>query len=261
MSVWSNLDLMEKEGQQEEIRNFYSNVNFVKKYDRKVYDKQNFEHVWKFIKNAKLVISRSWKNKLAGNEVLVKVFMTIRMYKKLNCEISKNDLVSQLGFKKTTLNLAIKKLVDLGLVDGEILREKNVLKLKKINLRNKGENYVVIRDENAMKILLLNGLKAAWYFVVEKYKSKALAGKKFIMRKGDKKVMLQNGFYDDMSRSGVFRMHNAFAELLGFRVKQIYQVVRGVEKKFICLKNKLGQAFRKFVGYGFKCERYLIMKF
>ncbi|MCT4470073.1 MAGa4850 family ICE element protein, partial [Mycoplasma sp. HS2188] len=80
-------------------------------------------------------------------------------------------------------------------------------------------------------------------------------------RKGDKKVMLQNGFYDDMSRSGVFRMHNAFAELLGFRVKQIYQVVRGVEKKFICLKNKLGQAFRKFVGYEFKCERYLIMKF
>ncbi|MBU4690841.1 MAGa4850 family ICE element protein [Mycoplasma zalophi] len=185
---------MENECDYKSIKDFYNNLNFENKYNQKKYDKQNLDHIRKFIKSGKLVISESWKNKLSGDLVLLKIFITIRIYRNSNINLSKNDLISELGFKKSTVNLAIKKMVDLNILDEAFLKEKNLLKLKKINLRKKGEIYVVIKGGNAMKILLLLGLKSAWWFTIEKFKSKALFGKKFSSHKLSQKIVLQNNF-------------------------------------------------------------------
>ncbi|MEJ3572133.1 hypothetical protein WFS19_00530 [Ureaplasma parvum] len=91
---------------------------------------------------------------------MIEVFMVIKSFK--NKEIKIVDLIN-LGFKKTSIKMAIKRLIEIKVLDGKFYKKYKLEKLKKIVLKNSKENYWILNGYDALKIFLLNGLSNAVY--------------------------------------------------------------------------------------------------
>ncbi|GAA8716230.1 hypothetical protein oki361_22270 [Helicobacter pylori] len=75
------------------------------------------------------------------------MILVLKILYKKNKNIDMKNLIN-LGFKKTSLKYAIKKLIDLELIDKNYFLEHKELKIKKAVLRQKGEKTYVLKGEN-----------------------------------------------------------------------------------------------------------------
>ena len=243
-----------------EVKKFQINFLFWKKYKEKKYDKLNSEIVNKFLKT-KLVISESFYQKLKTNKVLIELILVLKILYKKNKNIDMKNLIN-LGFKKTSLKYAIKKLIDLELIDKNYFLEHKELKIKKAVLRQKGEKTYVLKGENTWKIFLLYGLSSAILYEINKFKSKKIYDKKFNSKEGRRKVILQNAYYANLNlnRLQIYKINKNICNYLNVSYKEMFEIVKTQLKKFISVYDKYGNMFRKFVGYKFISKRYLLMR-
>ena len=131
MGAHSEFMVMQQEAK---LNNDYSlvdaykrNLNWRRNYSKKIYDKLSDIAISKILKS-KIVISESYYQKLKTNKVLLEVFMVIKSFK--NKKIKIIDLIN-LGFKKTSIKSAIKRLIEIKVLDGEFYKKYKLLKLKK----------------------------------------------------------------------------------------------------------------------------------
>ncbi|MGC7165098.1 MAGa4850 family ICE element protein [Metamycoplasma hominis] len=262
MGAYSEFMVMQQEAK---LNNDYSlvdaferNFNWRKNYSKKIYDKLSDIAISKILKS-KIVISESYYQKLKTNKVLLEVFMVIKSFK--NEKIKIIDLIN-LGFKKTSIKSAIKRLIEIKVLDGEFYKKYKLLKLKKIVLKKPKENYWILNGYDALKIFLLNGLSNAILYAINRHKSKQLNAKKLHCKINSRKVILQNAYYAkfNWSNSKIYLMNKAIANYFGVKYLQMFGILHSQEKKFITIKNEFGYLKIKFNGYKFSTQRYLLMQ-
>ncbi len=183
--------------------------------------------------------------------------MVIKSFK--NKKIKIIDLIN-LGFKKTSIKSAIKRLIEIKVLDGEFYKKYKLLKLKKIVLKNPKENYWILNGYDALKIFLLNGLSNAILYAINRHKSKQLNAKKLHCKINSRKVILQNAYYAkfNWSNSKIYLMNKAIANYFGVEYLQMFGILRSQEKKVTTLK--LGNLNIKCNVYKFSTQRYLLMQ-
>ncbi|WP_406614844.1 MAGa4850 family ICE element protein [Mycoplasmopsis hyopharyngis] len=177
------------------------NENFDLKYSEKKNDKINFSFRRKLYKS-KFYISDSYFQLLKTNKVFVEIFIAIvvlfneakkRKHKKnMFFGISKKTLEQKCGFKKTSIKNAIKKFLEIGIIDKDFWTNFKLIKPSRKYLKNDGEKFIKIESENAWKIFLLFGLKTLKTYQLLKWKSRMIFDKKFNSFSGRRKVILQN---------------------------------------------------------------------
>ncbi|QKX31204.1 hypothetical protein HU152_03270 [Metamycoplasma hominis] len=260
MGAYSEFMVMQQEAK---LNNDYSlvdayerDLNWRRNYSKKIYDKLSDIAISKILKS-KIVISESYYQKLKTNKVLLEVFMVIKSFK--NKKIKIIDLIN-LGFKKTSIKSAIKRLIEIKVLDGEFYKKYKLLKLKKIVLKNPKENYWILNGYDALKIFLLNGLSNAILYAINRHKSKQLNAKKLHCKINSRKVILQNAYYAkfNWSNSKIYLMNKAIANYFGVEYLQMFGILRSQEKKVTTLK--LGNLNIKCNVYKFSTQRYLLMQ-
>jgi len=87
---------------------------------------------------SKVVIGENYYQKLKTNKVLLEIFIVLKSLGKN--KIKSSDLL-EFGFKKSSIKLAIKKLLGLGILNVEIYKKFKVLKLRKIVLKTPKERF------------------------------------------------------------------------------------------------------------------------
>lgn len=243
-----------------EVAKIKRQINWESNYEKKIYDKLN-EKAIKHILTSKVVIGESYYQKLKTNKVLLEIFIVLKSLG--NMKIKSSDLL-EFGFKKTSIKLAIKKLLDLGILNVEIYKKFKVLKLRKIVLKKPKERFWILRKKDALKILLLYGLEAAIMYVINSFKSSAFKSskKRLYSVETRRKVILQNAYYKNLniSNTKIYLLNKMICDYFMVRYTSMFKIIHKRKPKFITIKSKHGKLIHKFIGYEFKTLRYLLMQ-
>ncbi|WP_029513722.1 MAGa4850 family ICE element protein [Mycoplasmopsis primatum] len=271
-----------------EVVNFYSGIknelDFVQKYNLKKYDKLNLEFL--NIKNWKLVISESYYRKFKNDKVLIELFAVL---KEFNGKKITFDFLYSLGFKKTTLKLAVKKMTDFNLLDTVALNDFKVLKLKKMNMADswveklvlKGkckrkrpykkewvpakEQKWVLKGEDTWRIFLLYGLNAALLYSILKYKKHSVnAGKDKVSNlDNNEKIVIHNNYFGvfGLNSIAVYRALKKVCLFLNIEYKHLFIVERERVLKSLKYKFPWIDDCMNYSQWGFITKRYLVYDF
>lgn len=260
MGFFSDFELMQKQSElyKEDLALIEREINWSKNYERKIYDKLNQKGIDEILKS-KIVIGESYYQKLKTNKTLLEIFLVIKTGKKEN--LKSLDLLS-FGFKKTSIKMAIKKLIELNILNRKIYERFGHLKLIKNSLKKPKENYWFLSGKNAWYIFLLYGLEAAILYRINSNKSKAIKDKKTLHSVSSrKKVILQNAYYKNLhiSNTKIYLLNKMICDYFLVSYKKMFAIVHKQQKKFITIK-KNENIIHKFIGYKFKTLRYLLMR-
>lgn len=243
-----------------EIAKIERQINWERNYEKKIYDKLN-EKAIKLILTSKVVISENYYQKLKTNKVLLEIFIVLKSLGKN--KIKSSDLL-EFGFKKSSIKLAIKKLVDLGILNVEIYKKFGILKLRKIVLKKSKERFWILRKKDAWKIFLLYGLEVAIMYVINSFKSNAFKSskKRLYSVETRRKVILQNTYYKSLniSNTKIYLLNKMICDYFMVYYKSMFKIIHKRKSKFITIKSKHGKLIHKFIGYEFKTLRYLLMQ-
>ncbi|PWC09102.1 hypothetical protein DIE66_00490 [Mycoplasmopsis arginini] len=239
------------------------NNEWYKSYKQKKYDKLSAKAIYLIRALSKLIISKSYVQELKTNKVLLELFlMLLALSKKCVKEDLKIEKITfqvllNLGFKKTSLKLAIRKLCKMKIVNFE----NGIITLKRKNLRRKNEQYFVIKKEDNIKLFLLNGLETALMHINLKFKSKKLNGKRFTIKRNQTKIYYQTGYFSRFgwSRHKIYKLRKNVCKYLLVSFNQVFNVVRENFKVFE-EKTYRGFCYKKFVGWGFSTKVYMLMR-
>lgn len=256
----NHMQLLEQSGCYYEIAKIKRQINWEGNYEKKIYDKLN-EKAIKLILMSKVVISENYYQKLKTNKVLLEIFIVLKSLGKN--KIKSSDLL-EFGFKKTSIKIAIKKLLDLGILNVEIYKKFKVLKLRKIVLKKPKENSWILQKKDAWKIFLLYGLEAAIMYVINSFKSNAFKSskKRLYSVETRRKVILQNAYYKSLNISDtkIYLLNKMICDYFMVHYKSMFKIIHKRKSKFITIKSKYGKLIHKFIGYEFKTLRYLLMQ-
>ena len=256
----SHMQLLEQSGCYYEILKIKRQINWEGNYDKKIYDKLK-EKAIKLILTSKVVIGESYYQKLKTNKVLLEIFIVLKSLDKI--KIKSFDLL-EFGFKKSSIKLAIKKLLDLGILNVEIYKKFKVLKLRKIVLKTPKERFWILQKKDAWKIFLLYGLEATIMYVINSFKSNAFKSskKRLYSVETRRKVILQNAYYKSLNISDIkiYLLNKMICDYFMVRYKSMFKIIHKRKSKFITIKSKSGKLIHKFIGYEFKTLRYLLMQ-
>lgn len=256
----NHIQLLEQSGCYYEIAKIKRQINWEGNYDKKIYDKLK-EKAIKLILMSKVVISENYYQKLKTNKVLLEIFIVLKSLGKN--KIKSSDLL-EFGFKKSSIKLAIKKLLYLGILNVEIYKKFKVLKLRKIVLKKPKENSWILQKKDAWKIFLLYGLEAAIMYVINSFKSNAFKSskKRLYSVETRRKVILQNAYYKSLNISDtkIYLLNKMICDYFMVHYKSMFKIIHKRKSKFITIKSKYGKLIHKFIGYEFKTLRYLLMQ-
>lgn len=256
----SYMQFLEQSKDYDEIARIERQINWERNYGKKIYDKLN-EKAIKLILTSKVVIGESYYQKLTTNKVLLEIFIVLKSLGKN--KIKSSDLL-EFGFKKSSIKLAIKKLVDLGILNVEIYKKFGIIKLKKITLKKPKERFWILQKKDAWKIFLLYGLKAAIMYVINSFKSSTFkSSKKYLYSvETRRKVILQNAYYKNLNISStkIYLLNKMICNYFMVHYKSMFKIIHKRKSKFITIKSKSGELIHKFIGYEFKTLRYLLMQ-
>lgn len=263
MGLISDLQLMEQEAKlnndYNDVQKFWRGKKWKEAYEKKIYDKLNSKLVEVVLKS-KIVIGVNYYQKLKTNKVLIEIFAVLKTL--ANKMVKCSDLIA-LGFKKTTVKVAIKMMLDLGILNTEIYKKFKILKLRKKVLKNSKEKYWILKGQDALKIFLLYGLTAAVVYTMNSFKSKAFGrDKKFHSVKNRRKVILQNAYYKSLniSNTKIYLSNKMICDYFLIRYEEMFSFIHKRKSKFITVKLKKKKMVHKFIGYEFKTLRYLLMQ-
>ena len=268
MSYFSERDLIKRFQTTltfEIVREQMQMKNFKLKYNSKKYDVLDYKFILKLYKST-FSISESYFQLFSKNKVLVEIFIAINVLlkskkfkKKSKVGISKKTLQKICGFKKTSIKLAVKKFLELGLIDKAIYVNFGLLKTLKNDLLVKGEKYLKIKGQNAWNIFLLYGLKTLKVYLISAWKAKRIKDKKFNFVKGRKLVFLQNNLFG-FNKHSVYKFLKNIADFFWIEYKKMFGFEITCKKKFISFKNnKTNKVIHKMIGYEFSTKRFLLM--
>lgn len=256
----SYMQFLEQSGYYYEVAKIKRQINWERNYCKKLYDKLN-EKAIKLILTSKVVIGESYYQKLKTNKVLLEIFIVLKSLG--NMKIKSSDLL-EFGFKKTSIKLAIKKLLDLGILNVEIYKKFGILKLRKIVLKKHKERFWILRKRDVWKIFLLYGLEAAIMYVINSFKSNAFKAskKRLYSVETRRKVILQNAYYKNLNISStkIYLLNKMICDYFMVCYKSMFKIIHKRKSKFITIKSKHGKLIHKFIGYEFKTLRYLLMQ-
>ena len=256
----SYMQFLEQSGYYYEIAKIERQINWEENYEKKIYDKLN-EKAIRFILMSKVVIGESYYQKLKTNKVLLEIFIVLKSLG--NMKIKSSDLL-EYGFKKSSIKLAIKKLLDLGILNVEIYQKFRILKLRKIVLKKSKERFWILQKKDALKIFLLYGLEAAIMYVINSFKSNAFKSskKRLYSVETRRKVILQNAYYKSLNISStkIYLLNKMICDYFMVHYKSMFKIIHKRKSKFITIKSKYGKLIHKFIGYKFKTLRYLLMQ-
>lgn len=256
----SYMQFLEQSNCYYEIAKIKRQINWERNYEKKIYDKLN-EKTIKLILMSKVVISESYFQKLKTNKVLLEIFIVLKSLD--NMKIKSSDLL-EFGFKKTSIKLAIKKLLGLGILNVEIYKKFGNLKLRKIVLKKPKERFWILQKKDAWKIFLLYGLEAAIMYVINSFKSNAFKAskKRLYSVETRRKVILQNAYYKNLNISStkIYLLNKMICNYFMVHYKSMFKIIHKRKSKFITIKSKSGELIHKFIGYEFKTLRYLLMQ-
>lgn len=256
----SHMQLLEQSGCYYEIAAIKRQINWEGNYDKKIYDKLT-EKAIKLILTSKVVIGENYYQKLKTNKVLLEIFIVLKSLGKN--KIKSSDLL-EFGFKKSSIKLAIKKLLYLGILNVEIYKKFKVLKLRKIVLKKPKENSWILQKKDAWKIFLLYGLEAAIMYVINSFKSNAFKSskKRLYSVETRRKVILQNAYYKSLNilDTKIYLLNKMICDYFMVHYKSMFKIIHKRKSKFITIKSKYGKLIHKFIGYEFKTLRYLLMQ-
>ena len=254
----SHMQLLEQSGCYYEIAKIKRQINWEGNYNKKIYDKLK-EKAIKLILTSKVVIGENYYQKLKTNKVLLEIFIVLKSLGK----IKSFDLL-EFGFKKSSIKLAIKKLLDLGILNVEIYKKFGILKLKKIVLKTPKERFWILQKKDAWKIFLLYGLEAAIMYVINSFKSNAFktSKKRLYSVETRRKVILQNAYYKSLNISStkIYLLNKMICDYFMVSYKSMFRIIHKRKSKFITIKSKYEKLIHKFIGYEFKTLRYLLMQ-
>lgn len=243
-----------------EIAKIKRQINWESNYGKKIYDKLN-EKAIKLILTSKVVISENYYQKLKTNKVLLEIFIVLKSLDKN--KIRSSDLL-EYGFKKSSVKLAIKKLIGLGILNVEIYKKFGILKLRKIVLKKSKERFWILQKKDALKIFLLYGLEAAIMYVINSFKSNAFKSskKRLYSVETRRKVILQNAYYKNLNISStkIYLLNKMICDYFMVHYKSMFKIIHKRKSKFITIKSKHEKLIHKFIGYEFKTLRYLLMQ-
>lgn len=251
---------LEQENCYYEIAAIKRQINWEVDYDKKIYDKLT-EKAIKLILTSKVVIGGNYYQKLKTNKVLLEIFIVLKSLGKN--KIKSFDLL-EFGFKKSSIKLAIKKLLGLGILNVEIYKKFKVLKLRKIVLKTPKERFWILQKKDAWKIFLLYGLEAAIMYVINSFKSNAFKSskKRLYSVETRRKVILQNAYYKNLniSNTKIYLLNKMICDYFMVRYKSMFKIIHKRKPKFITIKSKHEKLIHKFIGCEFKTLRYLLMQ-
>lgn len=260
MASLSYMEILEREKCYYEISKIKIQMNWEENYEKKTYDKLN-EKAIKLILASKVVIGERHYQKLKTNKVLLEIFIVLKSLGKN--KIKSSDLL-EFGFKKTSIKLAIKKLLDLGILNVEIYKKFGILKLRKIVLKKPKERFWILWKKDALKIFLLYGLKAAIMYLINSFKSNTFKSskKRLYSVETRRKVILQNAYYNNLNISStkIYLLNKMICNYFMVSYKSMFRIIHKRKSKFITIKSKSGKVIHKFIGYEFKTLRYLLMQ-
>lgn len=256
----SHMQLLEQSGCYYEIAKIKRQIKWEGNYDKKIYDKLK-EKAIKLILTSKVVIGENYYQKLKTNKVLLEIFIVLKSLGKM--KIKSFDLL-EFGFKKSSIKLAIKKLLGLGILNVEIYKKFGILKLRKIVLKTPKEKFWILQKKDAWKIFLLYGLEAAIMYVINSFKSKAFKSskKRLYSVETRRKVILQNAYYKNLniSNTKIYLLNKMICDYFMVCYTSMFKIIHKRKPKFITIKSKHGKIIHKFIGYEFKTLRYLLMQ-
>ena len=251
---------LEQENCYYEIAAIKRQINWEGNYDKKIYDKLK-EKAIKLILTSKVVIGENYYQKLKTNKVLLEIFIVLKSLDKM--KIKSFDLLD-FGFKKSSIKLAIKKLLGLGVLNIEIFKKFGILKLRKIVLKTPKEKFWILQKKDAWKIFLLYGLEAAIMYVINSFKSKAFKSskKRLYSVETRRKVILQNAYYKNLniSNTKIYLLNKMICDYFMVYYHTMFKIIHKRKPKFITIKSKSGKIIHKFIGCEFKTLRYLLMQ-
>ena len=260
MSSVSYMHFLEQSNCYYEVAKIKRQINWEGNYEKKIYDKLN-EKAIKLILMSKVVIDENYYQKLKTNKVLLEIFIVLKSLAKN--KIKSSDLL-EFGFKKSSIKLAIKKLLDLEILNVEIYKKFGILKLRKIVLKKPKERFWVLRKKDALKIFLLYGLEAAIMYVINSFKSNAFKSskKRLYSVETRRKVILQNAYYKNLNISStkIYLLNKMICDYFMISYKSMFKIIHKRKSKFITIKSKCGKLIHKFICYEFKTLRYLLMQ-
>ncbi|WP_373440563.1 MAGa4850 family ICE element protein [Metamycoplasma equirhinis] len=263
MGKFSELHFLEQEARlnndYSELDKFWREQKWKENYDKKIYDKLD-EKLIEVILKSKIVIGQSYYQKLKTNKVLLEIFIVLKILGKKGIKTS--DLIA-FGFKKTSIKNAIKKLLNLGILDLKIYKEFRLLKLRKIVLKKPKESFWILKKKDTWKIFLLYGLDAAIMYVINSFKSKVYKwDKKLHSVPNRRKVILQNAYYKNLniSNTKIYLLNKMICNYFLVRYREMFGIIHKRKTKFITVKSKKEKLIHKFIGYEFKTLRYLLMQ-
>lgn len=243
-----------------EIAKIKRQINWESNYEKKIYDKLN-EKAIKLILMSKVVIGENYYQKLKTNKVLLEIFIVLKSLGKN--KIKSSDLL-EFGFKKSSIKLAIKKLLGLGILNVEIYKKFKVLKLRKIVLKTPKERFWILQKKDAWKIFLIYGLEAAIMYVINSFKSNAFkpSKKRLYSVETRRKVILQNAYYKNLniSNTKIYLLNKMICDYFMVYYHTMFKIIHKRKPKFITIKSKSGKIIHKFIGCEFKTLRYLLMQ-
>lgn len=252
--------ILEQENCYYEIAAIKRQINWEGNYDKKIYDKLK-EKAIKLISKSKVVIGESYYQKLKTNKVLLEIFIVLKSLGKMN--IKSFDLL-EFGFKKSSIKLAIKKLLGLGILNAEIYKKFGILKLRKIVLKVPKERFWILQKKDAWKIFLLYGLSSAIMYVINSFKSNAFKSskKRLYSVETRRKVILQNAYYKSLniSNTKIYLLNKMICDYFMVRYTSMFKIIHKRKPKFITIKSKHEKLIHKFIGCEFKTLRYLLMQ-
>ena len=254
----SHMQLLEQSRCYYEVAKIKKQINWEANYEKKIYDKLN-EKAIKLILMSKVVISENYYQKLKTNKVLLEIFIVLKSLGKN--KIKSSDLL-EFGFKKTSVKMAIKKLIELNILNRKIYERFGHLKLIKNSLKKPKENYWFLSGKNSWYIFLLYGLEAAILYRINSNKSKAIKDKKTLHSVSSrKKVILQNAYYKNLniSNTKIYLLNKMICDYFLVSYKEMFVIIHKQQKKFMTIK-KNENIIHKFIGYKFKTLRYLLMR-
>ena len=256
----SYMQFLEQSGYYDEIAKIKRRINWERNYEKKIYDRLN-EKAIKLILMSKVVIGENYYQKLKTNKVLLEIFVVLKSLG--NMKIKSSDLL-EFGFKKTSIKSAIKKLLDLGILNAEIYKKFGILKLRKIVLKKPKERFWILQKKDAWKIFLLYRLEAAIMYVINSFKSNVFkaSGKRLYSVETRRKVILQNAYYKNLNISStkIYLLNKMICDYFMVRYTSMFKIIHKRKSKFITIKSKHGKIIHKFIGYEFKTLRYLLMQ-
>lgn len=243
-----------------EVAKIKRQINWESNYEKKIYDKLDKKAI-KLILMSKVVIGENYYQKLKTNKVLLEIFIVLKSLG--NMKIKSSDLL-EYGFKKSSIKLAIKKLLDLGILNVEIYKKFKTLKLRKMVLKKPKERFWILQKKDDWKIFLLYGLEAAIMYVINSFKSNAFKSSKKQLYSVEtrRKVILQNAYYKSLNISDtkIYLLNKMICDYFMVHYKSMFKIIHKRKSKFITIKSKYGKLIHKFIGYEFKTLRYLLMQ-